>query len=252
MENKYFNRREFLKSTGKAGIAASIAGNALSAIAENNSHVYTNRNTEGTPYKQQPLPYAYNALEPYIDAATMELHYSKHAAGYAKNLAEAVAAENVNPEKTSLEDLLGNISRYSAKMRNNAGGHYNHELFWKLMTPTDAGKIPSEKLKTAIEKDFGSLEAFKTQFSEAAKSRFGSGWAWLIYTNDKKFTVASTPNQDNPLMNISEVKGFPVLAIDVWEHAYYLKYHNLRADYINAWWNILNWQYVSDRWGNMV
>ena len=248
MKNKQFSRRSFLKTSGKAGIVAGLSAGTISALATTNANAYPKINFFATPYKQQPLPYAYNALEPYIDAATMELHYSKHAAGYAKNLADAVVAENVDTEKTSLEGLLSSISRYSSKMRNNAGGHYNHELFWKLMSPSTTKTAPGEKLIAALQKDFGSFENFKAQFSDAAKSRFGSGWAWLLYTSDKKFSIASTPNQDNPLMNISEAKGFPVLGIDVWEHAYYLKYHNLRADYINAWWSVLNWQFVSERW----
>jgi superoxide dismutase, Fe-Mn family len=251
MSNRITNRRDFLKSTGKAGIAAGLSFSALSSFTTREANDAFTFPLAQTPYEQTPLPYAYNALEPVIDGATMELHYSKHAASYAKSLAEAVAAENVNKQSTSLENLLAQISKYSSKMRNNAGGHYNHELFWKLMKPgTEAGK-PSGKLLTAIEKDFNSFEAFKNQFGEAAKNRFGSGWAWLIAGKDKKLTIASTPNQDNPLMDVSEAKGFPLLGLDVWEHAYYLKYQNKRPEYISAWWNVVNWKFVEERFAAM-
>ena len=183
-------------------------------MSANASEVFT-ENDISTPYTQQPLPYSYNALERSIDALTMEIHFTKHAAAYAKNLTEATTAEGVNTGSTSLESLLGNISKYSVKMRNNAGGHYNHELFWKLMTP-NANEKPEGALMNAIQKTFGSYEAFTTQFSDAGKNRFGSGWAWLVLTNDKQLKIGSTPNQDNPLMNISELKGFPILGLDVW------------------------------------
>jgi Fe-Mn family superoxide dismutase len=176
----------------------------------------------------------------------MELHYSKHAATYAKNLADAVKAENVDTAKTPLETVLANISKYSPKLRNNGGGHYNHELFWQSMAAPGGAK-PSGKLKQAIEKDFNSIEAFTAQFTDAGKNRFGSGWAWLVIGKDNKLIVGSTPNQDNPLMDISDLKGFPLLGLDVWEHAYYLKYQNRRPDYINAWWNVVNWNFVEER-----
>ncbi|HEX6916284.1 MAG TPA: superoxide dismutase [Chitinophagaceae bacterium] len=200
---------------------------------------------------QKPLPYAYNALEPVIDAMTMEIHYTKHAAGYAKNLAEAANAENVDTKSMKVEDVLRNISKYSTKMRNNAGGHYNHELFWELMTPKPE-KEPDQKLGKAIISTFGSFEAFKNQFADAAKNRFGSGWAWLVLGADKKLLITSTPNQDNPLMDIAEVKGQPLLGLDVWEHAYYLKYQNRRPDYINNWWNVINWDFVEKRYRKLV
>jgi superoxide dismutase, Fe-Mn family len=177
---------------------------------------------------------------------TMEIHYSKHAAAYAKNLADACTAEKVDTSATKLEDVLMNISKYTPKMRNNGGGHYNHELFWQSMAAPNSTSLQG-KLKDTIEKSFNSIEAFKTQFTEAGKTRFGSGWAWLVLTNDKKLVIGSTPNQDNPLMDISDLKGFPVLGLDVWEHAYYLKYQNRRPDYINAWWNVVNWDFVSKR-----
>ncbi|RXK83062.1 superoxide dismutase [Filimonas effusa] len=237
------NRRDFLKKAGKAGLVTGLSFTAFSSFAKEFSPFAP----LATPYTQQPLPYAYNALEPVIDAATMELHYSKHGAAYAKALGEAVAAENVNTSKVTLEQLLANISKYSTKMRNNAGGHYNHELFWKSMAASTGAK-PSGKLAQAIEKDFGSFEAFTTQFTDAGKSRFGSGWAWLVLGKDNKLVVGSTANQDNPLMDVSELKGFPILGLDVWEHAYYLKYQNRRPDYINAWWNVVNWNFIEERW----
>ena len=176
----------------------------------------------------------------------MEIHYTKHAAAYAKNLADACIAEKVDPSTTSLPELLKNISHYSPKMRNNAGGHYNHELFWQIMKPAPA-TTPSGKLSDAINKTFGSFDAFKTAFGDAAKARFGSGWAWLLVKNDGSLAVSSTPNQDNPLMDIAETKGTPILGLDVWEHAYYLKYQNKRPDYINAWWNLVNWEFVQKK-----
>jgi Fe-Mn family superoxide dismutase len=236
------DRREFLKTAGKAGLVTGLSFTALSSFAKG----FDPFAPKGTPYAQQPLPYAYGALEPIIDATTMELHYSKHAATYAKNLAEAVKAENVNTAKTPLEDVLANISKYSPKLRNNGGGHYNHELFWQSMAAPGGAK-PSGKLKQAIEKDFNSIEAFTAQFTDAGKNRFGSGWAWLVIGKDNKLIVGSTPNQDNPLMDISDLKGFPLLGLDVWEHAYYLKYQNRRPDYINAWWNVVNWNFVEER-----
>lgn len=246
MRNEELSRRKFITKTGKAGVALGLSATVLPTVFSINSAQAAALNAPAIPYTQQPLPYQYNALEPSIDALTMEIHYTKHAATYAKNLAEATAAEGVNTGSTSLESLLANISKYSAKMRNNAGGHYNHELFWKTMEPKQSAK-PDQALMAAIQRDFGSYEAFTTQFSDAGKNRFGSGWAWLIMTPDKKLKIGSTPNQDNPLMNVSDLKGFPVLGLDVWEHAYYLKYQNKRPDYITNWWNVVNWKFVSDR-----
>jgi Fe-Mn family superoxide dismutase len=236
MSNRNSTRREFIKTTGAAGIAATILP-SWSPFASD---------VPATPYQQQPLPYQYAALEPNIDALTMEIHYSKHAAGYAKNLGDAVAEEKIDVRSTSLESVLRNISKHTGKMRNNGGGHYNHELFWQCMKPGAASK-PGGRLATAIDQAFGSFEAFKTQFSDAGKNRFGSGWAWLIVNNDKKLQTGSTPNQDNPLMDVSDLKGTPLLGLDVWEHAYYLKYQNKRPDYINNWWNLVNWDFVQKR-----
>ncbi len=246
-ENKN-DRREFLKTTGKAGLAAGLSLTILPAWAKEYGSTDDNRfNGEEIPYTQQPLGYAYNALEPVVDAMTMEIHYTKHAAAYAKNLADATAAEGVDKSKTTLNSLLGNISKYTAKMRNNGGGHYNHEFFWKSMRSPVDSNVPQSAIMKSFIKDFGSFEAFKTQFADAGKNRFGSGWAWLVMTADKKLVVGSTPNQDNPLMDTSELKGTPLLGLDVWEHAYYLKYQNRRPDYINAWWNVVDWTVVQKR-----
>lgn len=241
------NRREFIKTGSKATLAAGLSVSAISSFAKNVNVQHNNLFIDNTPYTQAPLPYDYKALEPSIDAMTMEIHYTKHAATYAKNLADACAAENVNTQTTPLETLLSSVSKYTPKMRNNAGGHYNHELFWKIMAAPSSAAAPTGKLADMITKDFNSLDAFKTQFTDAGKNRFGSGWAWLVYTNDKKLVIGSTPNQDNPLMDVSELKGFPVMGLDVWEHAYYLKYQNKRPDYINAWWNVVNWKFIQQR-----
>ncbi len=189
------------------------------------------------------LDYAYNALEPNIDARTMEIHHTKHHAGYTNNLNAAI--EGTDLAGKSIEDILAGISGCSTAVRNNGGGFYNHSLFWKVMSPNGGG-TPTGELLQAIEKSFGSFDAFKSEFSKAAATRFGSGWAWLVKQGDK-LVVSSTPNQDNPLMDIAEVKGTPVLGLDVWEHAYYLKYQNLRPDYISAFWNVINWDEVSKR-----
>jgi Fe-Mn family superoxide dismutase len=238
---KKLNRRGFITATAKTGMvlgAAHVLPAQLLAAAGNQDSLYTS-------FDQTPLPFAYNALEPVIDAMTMEIHYSKHAATYAKNVKEAAQAENVDTSKP-IENLFPDISKYSPKMRNNAGGHFNHELFWKTFKPSGEGK-PSGKLLAAIEKDFGSFDAFKTQFSDAGKNRFGSGWAWLAVGADKKLVTGSTPNQDNPLMSVSEFKGYPLLGLDVWEHAYYLKYQNRRPEYIENWWKVVNWDFVQKR-----
>ena len=233
------SRRQFIKQTGKASIAMA----SMPII-----HTFGKfQLSQEINYIQQPLPYSYNALEPFIDAMTMEIHHTKHAAGYTKNLNDACIAEKVDIKNTSITSLLESISKYSTKMRNNAGGHYNHELFWQLMKPAPA-TAPTGALADAINKSFGSLDNFKTAFSDAAKTRFGSGWAWLIIKADNSLAVCSTPNQDNPLMDIAETKGTPILGLDVWEHAYYLKYQNKRPDYINAWWNLVNWKFVEDRY----
>jgi Fe-Mn family superoxide dismutase len=190
------------------------------------------------------LPYAYPALEPHIDARTMEIHHTKHHQAYVTNLNNAIA--NTDAEKLTIEEICANISKYPMAVRNNGGGHYNHSLFWTVMAP-NAGGAPKGELAAAIDAAFGNFETFKTQFSNAGATRFGSGWAWLIVGADKKLAVCSTPNQDNPLMDIAEVKGTPILGLDVWEHAYYLNYQNRRPDYIGAFWNVINWDEVARR-----
>jgi superoxide dismutase, Fe-Mn family len=246
------NRREFIKTSAKAviltSIGSSVIGEALASGNETKSH--SSINSPSTGFTQQPLPYDYKALEDVIDAMTMEIHYSKHAAAYSKNLLDAAKAEGVDTSKP-LEDVLGNISKYSMKMRNNGGGHYNHEMFWQSMRPKKADNKPGGKILEAIEKNFTSFANFKTQFNDAGKNRFGSGWAWLYIDDKKTLKIGSTPNQDNPLMSVSEIKGFPLLGLDVWEHAYYLKYQNKRADYIENWWNVVNWDYVEKRFSGM-
>jgi Fe-Mn family superoxide dismutase len=189
------------------------------------------------------LSYEYAALEPNIDARTMEIHHSKHHQAYVNNLNAALTG--TAEEGKSLEQLMSNISKLSPAVRNNGGGHYNHSLFWEIMGP-NAGGAPTGELADAINQAFGTFDKFKEDFAKAGATRFGSGWAWLV-KHDGKLTVTSTPNQDNPLMNLADVKGFPILALDVWEHAYYLHYQNRRPDYISAWWNTVNWNIVADR-----
>lgn len=189
------------------------------------------------------LNYAYNALEPHIDARTMEIHHTKHHQAYITNLNNAIAGTDL--EKMSLEDILKNVSKYSVAVRNNGGGHWNHTMFWEIMKPNGGGE-PTGDLAAAINTAFGSFSTFKDEFNKAAATRFGSGWAWLV-VHDGKLVVCSTPNQDNPLMDIAEVKGTPILGLDVWEHAYYLHYQNRRPDYIAAFWNVINWAEVERR-----
>jgi superoxide dismutase, Fe-Mn family len=252
MTKKELSRRVFLQTAGKAGVVAGLTGSITSVLANTNKSKNLFSAPDPIPYTQAPLPYTYAALEPVIDAQTMEIHYTKHAAAYAKNLSEAIAAEKVDSSALSLEALLGSVSRYSAKMRNNAGGHYNHSLFWQMMHSPGNATTPSPALSAAIQANFGSLDNLRSKFNDAAKNRFGSGWAWLILKADGKLEVASTPNQDNPLMDISDVKGQPIFGIDVWEHAYYLKYQNKRPDYISAWWSVLNWDFINNRYGKLV
>lgn len=190
------------------------------------------------------LPYANNALEPHIDAKTMEIHHGKHHNAYVTNLNSAVAGK---PEESlSIEEICKNISKYPAAVRNNGGGHYNHSLFWTIMAP-NAGGAPTGALAEAITSAFGSFDEFKTKFAAAGTGRFGSGWAWLIKDSSGKLQITSTPNQDNPLMDVAEVKGTPLLGLDVWEHAYYLNYQNRRPDYIAAFWNVVSWNEVAKR-----
>jgi len=197
-----------------------------------------------------PLPYAPDSLEPVIDKATMEIHHDKHHAAYVKNLNVAVAADQAL-QGQSLEALLANASKLPLAVRNNGGGHYNHTLFWTLMAPAGQGGEPSSRLKAQIDQDFGSWDNFVKAFEEAGLKRFGSGWVWLVW-GDGRLQVISTPNQDNPLMDLAEVKGAPILANDVWEHAYYLKHQNKRGDYLKGWWQVVNWTRVNDLFAQAV
>ena len=191
------------------------------------------------------LPYAYNALEPHIDARTMEIHHSKHHNAYVTNLNAAVAGTEW--EGKSIEELLKNISKLAPAVRNNGGGHWNHSFFWQIMGP-NAGGAPSGAVAEAITAQLGGFDKFKEDFAKAGATRFGSGWAWLSVNADKKLVVSSTPNQDNPLMDVAEVKGTPILGVDVWEHAYYLHYQNRRPDYLTAFFNVINWAEVAKRY----
>lgn len=196
------------------------------------------------PFTLPDLPYASDALEPHIDKTTMEIHHGKHHAGYVNNLNNAIAGTDL--ENKSLEEILGQVSKQSAAVRNNAGGHYNHSFFWPQLGP-NAGGNPSGKLAEAINATWGDFDKFKAEFGKAAGSRFGSGWAWLG-VKDGKLLISSSPNQDNPLMDIAESSFTPILGIDVWEHAYYLKYQNRRPDYVAAFWNLVRWDVISERY----
>jgi Fe-Mn family superoxide dismutase len=196
-------------------------------------------------FKLPDLPYAFDALEPHIDAKTMEIHHDKHHGGYTSKLNNAI--EGTEHENKSIEELLANVDKLGAAVRNNGGGFYNHSLFWKVMSP-DGGGNPSGSLASAIESDLGGMDKLKEDFNNAAATQFGSGWAWVIVGEDGKLHVTSTPNQDNNLMPVTEKKGTPILGLDVWEHAYYLKYQNKRPDYISAFWNVINWKQVAENY----
>ena len=192
-----------------------------------------------------PLPYAFNALEPHIDQMTMEIHYERHHKAYFSNFIKAI--DGTEMERLSMEQIFANMSNYSEGIRNNGGGHFNHVLFWSVMSPYGGGE-PTRKLVNALNESFGSVEQFKARFEDAARTRFGSGWAWLNVDKEGKLFVSSTPNQDNPLMDVVELRGTPILGLDVWEHAYYLKYQNRRPDYISNFWNVVNWEEVNRRY----
>lgn len=249
MENNS-SRRDFIKKSallstgifmGTSIINSSLAANTNASI----SSVFHDDllNTQEAAYTLPKLPYSYDALEPHIDKLTMEIHYSKHHQAYVTNLNKAIETldKSIVDKAKSLSSIFENMNLFPEAIRNNGGGHYNHSLFWNLMKPNGGGE-PKGKLGEAIITTFGSFDAFKKQFADAAAKRFGSGWAWLVVRNGK-LTITSTPNQDNPLMNLPTIvaKGKPVLALDVWEHAYYLKNQNRRADYIASFWNVVNW-----------
>lgn len=194
-------------------------------------------------YELPELPYDYNALEPSIDAKTMEIHHTKHHQGYTNKFNNAI--EGTDLEDQEIDDIFASVSEHSTAVRNNGGGFYNHSLFWSILSP-NAGGAPTGDLAEAIDNQFGSFDAFKEEFASAAGGRFGSGWAWLIVDADGELAVTSTPNQDNPLMDVADVQGTPILGLDVWEHAYYLNYQNRRPDYVSSFWDVVNWDKVSE------
>ncbi len=228
-------RRHFLSLAGMAALAACVPTGKKQGSGGGES-------VSGHDFPD--LPYAYNALEPYIDAETMELHYDKHHRGYFNKFTKAIEGSDL--ETTPMRTIFSKISTLDENIRNNGGGYYNHKLFWENMSP-DGGK-PSARLLNALVKDFKSFDGFKDTFGNAAKTHFGSGWAWLtLDVGGKILKVSSSPNQDNPLMDVADVKGIPLLALDVWEHAYYLKYQNKRGDYVDNFWNVVNWNTVNQR-----
>ena len=238
---KATNRRKFLQQAAlvtAGGFAASLTS------AENIFKMEQTPQSNPNDFILPPLPYAYDALEPHIDKMTMEIHHTKHHQAYVNNLNKALTDLGKKDSHDSLENICKNISAYNIAVRNNAGGHFNHSMFWKLMKP-NGGTNPSGALSDAINSAYTSFDNFKTTFSDKAKSVFGSGWVWLVVDANKKLSIGTTANQDNPRMDISEFKGTPILGLDVWEHAYYLKNQNKRVDYISAWWNVVNWEEAS-------
>lgn len=234
------NKRNFLKTTFLLG-AGAIA--APSLLASDGKRKKAAKSSEG--FVQPPLPYSYNALEPNIDALTMEIHYSKHHAAYTNNFNKAV--KELGLEGKTLAEIMGKVSQYPASIRNNGGGFYNHNIFWESMSPKGGG-VPKGKLADAINSSFGSFEKFKELFNAASMSVFGSGWAWLL-RHEGKLVITTTANQDNHLMDVIAQKGTPVINLDVWEHAYYLKFQNRRADYIGSFWNVVDWSKAEERFG---
>lgn len=234
-------RKQFLLSLGVLPFVPTMAKVNLLSNKKNN------RRDTMSKFELPKLPYDFNALEPHIDARTMEIHHGKHHAGYVSKLNAAI--EGTDLEGKSLEDLMKTVSSHSTAVRNNGGGHFNHSLFWTVMGPNKGG-TPSGDLADAINSTFGSFDKFKDEFSNAAATRFGSGWAWLVVSNGK-LVVSSTPNQDNPLMDVADVKGTPILGIDVWEHAYYLNYQNRRPDYIDAFMKVINWNVVEKKYAEV-
>jgi superoxide dismutase, Fe-Mn family len=234
-------RRKFFKAVGLVTAAAYVSPKVFGSDQKQ----VKDSGIEGVPASEfPPLPFSYDALEPYIDARTMEIHYDKHHRAYYTNFMNAIKGTAL--EGKTLSDIFSTISKQTDAVRNNGGGYYNHLFFWRNLAKGSSG--PSNDLSSALTKSFGSFDKFKEIFSNAAKTRFGSGWAWLYLGGDKKLAVASSPNQDNSLMDLSPFKGTPLLGLDVWEHAYYLKYQNKRPDYIEAFWNVVNWDEVNRRY----
>jgi Fe-Mn family superoxide dismutase len=266
------SRREFLQKSLLAGIGITVLGKSALNARENNE-APEQLVAAATTFSLPKLPYSYDALEPWIDKRTMEIHYTKHHQAYVDNLNKALAKKDPEGKpgavqvaapvseisavdtpadslagRVELENILAKISGEEAAVRNNAGGHWNHTFFWDSMraaSKNPSPNVPSGKVAQHIDRVFGSFEEFKTKFGQAAKDRFGSGWAWLIL-KDGELQITSTPNQDNPLMDVAEVQGRPLLGLDVWDHAYYLKHQNVRANYINDWWNVVNWDKVAE------
>jgi len=237
------NKRSFLKNSAILTIGGTLATSfPVGFKVAGSTGGMSKKTTED--FELPDLPYAYDALEPYIDAMTMEIHHSRHHAGYTRKFNAAVSEYGLNGN--NIQDMFSKVSRQPMAVRNNGGCFYNHKLFWESMSPNGGGEPKGDLLKT-IEKNFGSFEKLREEFSNAAATQFGSGWAWLILTRDGGLAVTSTQNQDNPLMDIVDTRGLPILGIDVWEHAYYLKYQNRRADYIAAFWNVVNWDSVHEK-----
>ena len=233
-------RREFIGSSA----AILLLNTTLSSFSEAPS-IMANAATP-TPFSLPALPYAPEALEPTVDTETMKIHHGKHHQAYVDKLNEQ-AAKLPELGDMPLERMMAQISKYPAPVRNNGGGHYNHSMFWNIMAPAGNAGTPSKSLSDRITSDLGGMDAMKEALNNAALTRFGSGWGWLILNSDKKLAISSTPNQDNPLMDVAEMKGTPIIGIDVWEHAYYLKYQNKRADYLKNWWTVANWTAINER-----
>lgn len=238
-------RRKFLITLGAIPVVT-VFGQVQSTLETISKQNTRRLDSAMAKFELPKLPYEYDALEPYIDKMTMEIHHSKHHNAYVTNLNKAV--EGTEMEGKSLEELMANISKYPMAVRNNGGGHWNHSMFWTVMKKGGGGE-PTGALGDAINSAFGSFADFKTQFNNAGATRFGSGWAWLVVSGGK-LVVTSSPNQDNPLMDVAEVKGTPILGLDVWEHAYYLKYQNRRPEYMDNWWNVVNWDKVAELHSN--
>ena len=241
------SRRDFLKKSAALAIGAIVASSISNPAHGGTDSEFFEKHPvspEDGKFTLPVLPYNYDSLEPHIDKLTMEIHYTKHHQAYVTNLNKALETldSNLLGGTPTFENIFDKVAKLPLAIRNNAGGHYNHSLFWVMMKP-NAGGQPKEKLSAAITASFGSFDEFKKQFTEVSMKRFGSGWAWLVVKNGK-LSIGSTANQDNPLMNLDsvEIKGTPVLALDVWEHAYYLKNQNRRAEYITSWWNVVNWE----------
>lgn len=235
------NRRNFLVSFA-ALVGSSMLGSRLLA---NPRRAVGDAPASNGPFKLTGMPYSYDALEPYVDQLTMEIHHKRHHGGQVAGLNNAIS-DFPELASMSIEEVMKNVSRFNTSVRNNGGGHFNHDLFWKVMAPAGKRGEPSAELASAIDAGFGSMDAMQEAFSSAAAGQFGSGWAWLIVQEDGTLAVTSTPGQDNPLMDIVEKRGTPILGIDVWEHAYYLAYQNRRGAYISQWWNTVNWNKVSE------